>query len=320
MNHVPFVYRCVSVALVVSLSACCSTAPETPPPSYGQFVSVFGDRIFVRQRGSGPDVFLLHGLGDCGVGWQFIEPKLVEAGCRVTTWDAFGAGRSDKPKDGDYRLEAHARRFWELADRLAVERPVLIGHSLGGTIALGLAQQRPQRVRGLVLIDPPAYRDGALDGHWFWEVPLLAETVLGIMSTCSIVRVGLEQNFHDKNAVSEDLEITYLRELQRDGAIEAFIAQERQLVPTDAERWERGHGTITAPTLIIWGEEDRLVPLSQGERLVEQMPDVRLITFPDAGHSPHLEVPEIVLECRLPFLRSITVDSSFSSHDLVPHT
>jgi len=126
--------------------------------------------------------------------------------------------------------------------------------------------------------------------------------VLGVMTTRQITRYGLKMNFHDHDAITDELEDAYVREARREGAIAALIAQQRQLVPADAERWEQAHQTIRVPTLILWGAEDELLPVAQAQRLADDIDGARLVVFPDIGHSPHLEAPGLVLEHVLPFL------------------
>jgi pimeloyl-ACP methyl ester carboxylesterase len=299
----------VLVAVVaLSLTGCRSvekgSAPELPS---GRQVTIQGHQMFVRETGQGPNVVLLHGLGDSTVGWQFLEPELVNAGYRVTAWDALGAGRSDKPRSGDYSIDAHVRRLNDLMNQLELRQAVLVGHSLGGSVALRFAAQHPDKVQALCLIDPAAYRAGATGDRWFWNTPLLAETVLGVVPTSQIIHYGLRQNFHQRDAISNDLEQTYVREAKRDGAIAALIAQERQLVPKQAEEWEQAHRTIQKPTLILWGREDKLVPVAQGTRLSNDISGSSLVVFPETGHSAHLECPQKVLAELLPFLRELRI-------------
>jgi pimeloyl-ACP methyl ester carboxylesterase len=292
---------------LLSLGGCCSVnlanLRELPP---GRSMSVGGYQIFVRQTGTGPDVVLLHGLGDSSIGWQFIEPGLVQAGFRVTVWDALGAGRSEKPAAGDYRIQAHVNRLVEMLDALEIREAVLVGHSLGGSAALLLAERNPERVRALCVIDPAAYRAGATGGRWLWSTPLLPETVLCLLPSCTLTRIGLKQNFHNHGAISQELEDMYLREARREGAVRAFIAQERQVIPPDPEKWEQAHRMIQRRTLVLWGGEDKLIPLSQGQRLTNDVAGSTLVVLPGVGHSPHLEAPQLVLDQLVPFLGKVS--------------
>lgn len=173
-------------------------------------------------------------------------------------------------------------------------------------MALRFVEQHPEKVRALCLIDPAAYRAGAMGGRWFWTTPLLAEAVLGLLPASAITKFGLKQNFHNHAAISKEVESTYLREARRDGAIAALTAQERQLVPQNPEEWERAHRTVQKRTLILWGREDKLVPLAQGTRLAGDIHNSTLVVFPGVGHSPHLEAPQTVLGQLLPFLKEVT--------------
>ena len=294
---------------LLSLMGCRSVESTNDPElPRGRVMTVGGYRLFLRQTGTGPDVVLLHGLGDSSLGWQFIEPDLVRAGYRVTVWDGLGAGRSEKPAHADYSVLAHVKRMEEALDALRIREAVIVGHSLGGSEALLFAERNPGRVRALCLIDPAAYRAGAMRGRWFWTTPLLAETVLGLLPAKNITRYGLEQNFYDQEAISNELERRYLREVRRDGAIRFLIAQERQIVPRDPQKWEDAHRTIRKRTLILWGSEDKLVPVTQGERLVKDIDGARLVVFPGVGHSPQLEAPQSVLYHMLPFLEKVGLE------------
>jgi pimeloyl-ACP methyl ester carboxylesterase len=99
----------------------------------------------------------------------------------------------------------------------------------------------------------------------------------------------------------------YLREARRDGAIPALIAQERQIIPRDPQKWEDAHRTIRNPTLILWGGEDKLVPLAQGKHLAKAIDGSSLVVIPGVGHSPHLETPQLVVDRLLPFLKEISL-------------
>ena len=252
--------------------------------------------LAVRDTGEGMPIVLLHGMGDSSLGWRAVESDLVAHGYCVIAWDALGAGDSPKPRRGDYSIPAHAARLDALLAEKQLRDVVLVGHSLGGATALVYTQQHPERVRRLILINPAAYREGAMKRRWLWSTPLLAESVLGLMPRTMLVRMALEMNFHNDDMITDDLQKNFLIQARKPGAIRAFIAQERALVPKDIDRLEQGHASITVPTLILWGTGDEILPMTQGERLVDDMPYARLVRLDGVGHSPHLEAPGRVVE------------------------
>lgn len=289
-----------SAALAIAFA--CSTAPE--PPFEAHVQTGTGD-LFVRVRGQGPDVVLLHGLGDSGVGWYKTEGAFRQAGYRVIIPDALGAGRSSADEDSDLSLPAHVQRLEEMLDALEVERPVLVGNSLGGSLALLFAQGFPDRVRALVLINPAAYRTGTQDGRWIWAFPGVSEAAMNLLGPELVARIGLGFNFADRTRVTaEDLEV-YAAEASRPGAIRSFLLQQAQIEKDmlDAAEWERRHGSIVCPTLILWGDSDPILPMEQAHRLVTDIPDARLIVLPGVGHTPQLEAPDRVREEVVAFLQ-----------------
>ena len=295
-------------AFLVGLCGCRAAqeveAPRVEPwETVSRFVEVEGNRFHVAQRGTGPDMLLLHGLGDSGVGWRYVASGLAALGYRVTAWDALGAGQTDKPPDADLTLPAHARRLLGLMDRLEIRRAVLVGHSLGGGLALLAAQMAPERFEALVLLQPAAFPEAAQSDRWFWETPLLADLVLGVLPSWYIARYGLRQNFADRSRIPAELLTLYAHEAKRPHALAAFKRQERQLLFPDMERWVRGYADIRCPTLILWAEDDCLLPQGDGARLAAAIPGARLVSIPECGHSPQLDAPARVLAEVGPFVR-----------------
>lgn len=286
-------------------TACAATSDGGDAPFLDTRVETRTGSLHVRHGGNGPDLVLLHGLGDSGVGWRKVAEPLRQAGFRVTIPDALGTGLSDKPVPGDYRLSAHVERLAAVLDALGIERATLIGNSLGGSEALLFAERWPERVERLVLVDPAAYPEGGTTSDWLWTTPLLAEGVLATLPPAMIARAALQLNFGDPSRITpEDLRV-YTEEAAREGAIAALIAQQRQLYPTaeELERWIAGYASVRAPTLILWGGEDRVLPAGHGRRLADALPDADLVVVEGVGHVLQLEDPERFLAETLRFLR-----------------
>jgi pimeloyl-ACP methyl ester carboxylesterase len=259
--------------------------------------------VFVRSRGKGPHLVLLHGLGDSSAGWRKVEGKLRDAGFRVTVLDALGAGRSEKPLDGDYRLVAHVERLGQVLDAIGAERVTLVGHSLGGAVALLYALEHKDRVERLVLVSPAAYPEGGWTGEWIWKLPV--EGVLERMSPEAIANLALRMNFGDPSRITDEDRAVYAAEAARPGTIAAFVRQQQQLMP-DPEQvrgWIARYGELTMPTLILWGTRDKVLDPALGKRLESALPHARLVPIEGVGHAAQLEAPDVVLREMLAFLR-----------------
>ena len=133
---------------------------------------------------------------------------------------------------------------------------------------------------------------------------MLADVLLALLPAQTITAFGLKQSF-GPHPVAPELKAMYLREARRPRAIAALKAQERQLVPANPEAWERAHEQVRCPTLILWGENDKLVPLAQAMKLQSAITTSGLVVFPAVGHSPQIEEPARVLAQLLPFLRQV---------------
>ena len=286
-------------ALALVLAAACGGNAEVEG-----LVATPSGAVFVRSRGKGPHVVLLHGLGDSSVGWRKVEGRLRDAGYRVTVWDALGAGRSDKPADGDYRLVAHVARLGTVLDGLGGERVTLFGHSLGGAVALLYALDHRDRVERLVLISPAAYAEGGWTGDWIWRLP-----VTGTLQTLppeGIADLALRVNFGDPSRITAEDRAVYAAEAARPGTIAAFVLQQQQLMPEPEQvrAWIARYRELKMPTLILWGTRDAVLDPALGERLRSALPDARLVPLEGVGHAAPLEAPDKVLAEVLAFLRT----------------
>jgi len=219
-------------------------------------VLVFGQKIHYVEAGAGPTVILLHGLGGSTQAWQFNIGPLAEK-FHVVVPDQIGFGKSDKPLV-NYRIRTYVDFLDQFCRQLKIERATLVGNSMGGWIAAAFTAAFPDRVDKLVLVDAAGYappRD--LDTRIFW----------GLNPT---TREGM------KILVAK---VFYNKAFQTDAAIDAAIAARLAAgdgftIKSITESIIRGEDflddavkTIKRPTLIVWGREDGLVPLADGERL-----------------------------------------------------
>ncbi len=256
------------------------------------------------MRGNrGRELVLIHGFGSSTYTWRRNLDALA-ARYRVHALDVKGFGLSAKPKDGQYHVSAYTEHLLGYLDTMKLEKPVLVGSSMGGEVAVRVAMLRPDRVSGLVLVDPapvevrggPERADGttkagvnlarqALGGGFQrWVGPAMLQTSL----TRQAVAAGLRASYHDPSLVTEEMIEAYYRPITIEGAREAIAAM---MNPPPAKALPP-LSSLELPTLILWGKFDRIVPRRVAESYVESIPQSRLVIFDRSGHLPHEEEPE----------------------------
>lgn len=261
-----------------------------------------GTRIHFIDMGSGTPVILVHGYADSTYSWHRNLEPLLEAGFRVILVDQPGLGRSGTPPPSYvYTVENQAAAVPALADHLGLERFCLVGHSMGGGIALYLAVNRPERVLRTAVIDPACYEP---PGHGLTRllavpgVPALADT----FKTRYLVERSLQDVYVHDDRVDDILVDEYARPMNRKGYF-ATLGKLRKAYFSEAfRRMTERYGSLEPPLLIIWGEEDTWVPPAFGTRLREAVPGSRLETIPESGHNPHQEAADAVNALLLEFL------------------
>jgi pimeloyl-ACP methyl ester carboxylesterase len=262
---------------------------------------LIGDTLSAR-----PTVVMLHGFGAAMESWSDIQPAIA-AQYPVLRMDLKGFGLSSKPKDSRYSAKDQAEVVAATLRALGRRRVVIVGHSFGGAVTLvtylKFRAENDQRIVGLAFIDPGVYEQplpffvAALRSsftRWlmftFTSADWRAETVLR--------RVYAEDSVRTPERVRR-----YSKFMDLPGAHHSFGKTAEQIVPPDAAALEAQLKTIAVPTLAIWGEEDRIVPLRYGYRFREDVPGVAFHVLPGTGHAPHEERPEETAQLLLRFLR-----------------
>ena len=301
----------VSLALLIVMTACSSPPPI--PPYFEAFeripihtLEVNGEHVAYLDIGQGQPVILIHGFGGSMWQWEHQQQPL-SAEFRLITPDLIGSGLSTKP-DIEYRPEQMLEYFIGFMDALRIRQATLVGNSMGAGLAIGMALTYPDRVSQLVLIDglPANVRERltspsikrALDtaapswlasfGNWLFG---------GVM-----IESVLEEIVHDPALLTPAVIERSNRNRQRPGVIPPLMTV-RDTLPL----WESGFakriGEIRHPTLILWGEEDRVFPLPTGEDLQRTIKGSALVRIPNAGHIPQWERPDLANRAMIEFLR-----------------
>jgi len=280
----------VSTSLIL-FSICSNGQNQTVPGQpVGSFITVFGAKVHYVDAGTGSPVILLHGLADDIGVWESVMPALA-AKHRVIALDQIGFGRSDKPLL-DYRVATFVDFLDRLLDELKIDHASLVGNSLGGWIAADFALAHPERIDRLVLCDAAGY--AALGKN------MNARTLSALrLASRDDIRYLGPLTFHDKRFY-EDVDLAFKQRVTAgdgytiDRVVDSIIRNEDVL--------DGRLGAIRKPTLIVWGHEDKVIPLNFAERFHKEIANSQLRIIDNCGHMPHVECPDEFTRIVLEFL------------------
>jgi pimeloyl-ACP methyl ester carboxylesterase len=263
-----------------------------------QYVSIHGHVVGFRRggSGSGPALLFLHGIAGSSLTWIPVMSRL-QNDFTVLAPDFVGHGHSAKPP-GDYSLGNLASWTRDLLDVLGIERVTLVGQSYGGGVALQFAYQFPERIERLVLVD-----SGGLGQDVSWILRLLAipgaDLVMPILFPSFVRNLGDRAARFARRVGIQNASVLEgwraYRSLIDPETRRAFVRTTRSVIEPGGQAVganERLYLTERIPMLIVWGEHDRIIPVSHAYATHEALPHARLEIIPGAGHFPHSEDPE----------------------------
>ena len=270
-------------------------------------IVLHGRRVVYRVAGSGPPVVLIHGMLNSSGHWQAVARNLA-AGHTVVAPDLIGHGDSAAPR-GDYSLGAHAASIRDLLAAIGIERATIVGHSLGGGVAMQFFYQFPQRVERLALVSSgglgrevgPLLRTAALPGMSGLLSLTIHPRLLGAMWDAG---AGMRERGMSGGSYLQAV-ARALRPLQNAGARQAFLQTLRSVIDVRGQRvsaTDRLYLLESTPTLIVWGERDNTIPLEHGRRAHQAIPHSFFRTLPKAAHFPNLEDPDGLSAALLEFI------------------
>ena len=274
-----------------------------------KFIEVNGLNVHYKTFGQGEPVFiLLHGFGASLFSWHEVTTPLAEYGT-VIAYDRPAFGLTERPMEWEgespYSPQSQVELVIGLIDALGIEKAILVGNSAGGTISMQAALQYPERVQALILVDPAVYAGG---GAPAWTRPILNTPQMnriGPLISRQLQARGpefIELAWHDPSKITPEIMAGYQRPLQAENWDKALwfltvSSQESGL----AERV----GELTLPTLVITGDDDRIVPTEQSLRLADALPNAQLVVVPQCGHLPHEEHPDLFMQAVTDFLETL---------------
>jgi pimeloyl-ACP methyl ester carboxylesterase len=270
-------------------------------------VSIHGHEVGYRRAGTGETVLLIHGLAGSSRTWKDVMPALARR-YDVLAPDLMGHGESAKPV-GDYSLGAHASGLRDLMWALGVERATVVGHSFGGGVAMQLAYQHPEMCDRLALVG-----SGGLGREVSWLLRLVTlpgfEYVMPIVFPRFVADRGTEVSrfVRDRTGIRNPR----LGEMWRSYASlagaenrKAFVRTIRTVIePTgqSVSALDRIHLASHLPTLIVWGTDDQIIPVSHAHAAHDAIPGSRLELLDGVGHFPHTEAPERFVDVLIDFV------------------
>ena len=274
-----------------------------------QYVTVHGHRRAYVMAGSGPALLLLHGLGCDHATWEPVIDGLARR-YTVVAPDLLGHGASDKPR-ADYSVGGFANGMRDLLTVLGIDKATVVGHSFGGGVAMQFGYQFPERTERLVLVGSgglgpevsPAIRAITTTGfHQFMGLLTLPGIrQVGTGSLRALSRTGVKQfrDFDEVASIYDSFRDPAARAAVRH-VVRAVVDWQGQIVTMS----DRAYLTDAMPMCVIWGDQDRVIPVSHAERAADLAPNARVEILPNAGHFPHKDHPERFVKILHDFIRT----------------
>ena len=263
-------------------------------------VDVAGTRLHLRDSGGkdAPPLILLHGFGASLHTWEPLARALADE-YRVIRFDLPGSGLSPPDPAGDYSDARSIALLSAVMDQLGIAKATLVGNSMGGRIAWTYAARNPEHVHKLVLISPDGFASAGFEYDKVPAVPTAAKLMRYALPK-ALLRMSLAPAYADPKFLSDELTTRYHDLLLAPGAREAMLQRMGQMRLQDPLPWLK---KINAPTLLIWGEQDAMIPFSNAADYLAAIPNVKLSPLPGVGHLAHEEAPELTLHPLRKFLK-----------------
>ncbi|MBI1920935.1 MAG: alpha/beta hydrolase [Geobacter sp.] len=260
----------------------------------------YSDKVLINYetRGHGPTpLIFIHGFAAALVTWHDIAPLFPVELYTLYFLDLKGFGLSSKPRDARYSLDDQTDIIISFLNARNIVNAALVGHSLGGTIALlawfkGRALGRPELISRLILISCAAYPQRLPRLMRLVRTPFVGSMLMYLVPPRTIVKYTLPRVFYNHAAITEERIERYVHCYKKRGIGYSFAMSVRQLMPGGKPLPLPDYGKVSVPVLIIWGGNDRIIRRERGERLASALPAAQLVIVEECGHNPHEEKPE----------------------------
>lgn len=276
---------------------------ESPLKDWGSYINLSGSEIFVVEKGEGENIIFANGIAAPVYTWRKVIPSLSK-NFHIYALDYKGTGFSEKPKQG-YSIDEFSKEILELMKCKKIDKAILVGNSLGGEVSLNFAIRYPEKVKALILIDTAGYQCNK-------EITALLVRLIRFKAAGKLIRRLASKRFarkiikwalYNDDLISKEMVNAYYNPMRTEGAIEAFIQLVKNLSFTEFHYDKVKE--ITVPTLIIWGSEDKWIPVSDAYKFHRDIKNSKLIILEHCGHAPQEEKPEEVSKLIKEFVEGI---------------
>lgn len=263
--------------------------------------------LHCESYGKGDPVLCLHGLGASTYSFrEFREP--ISQNHKLILLDFKGFGASPKPKDKHYAITEHADLTYEFIKEHDLRNLTLIGNSFGGAVSLlvslRLCEEQSDRLKRLILIDSGGYNLHLPTHLKMMRIPILGWLVVHLLPPRLSALIVLKESYYDDRKITREQIDAYSRPIAAAGGRHALLETAKQAIPENVDYLITKYLKINVPVLIIWGRQDKVIPLVIGEMLDAALPDSKLIVIDHSGHVPQEETPQAVVPLVLEFLGS----------------
>jgi len=290
-----------AIAFLLILS-CVNTIPKhmNLEPSQ-RFYYSDNDFLNYEIRGSGKiTLIFLHGFAASLRNWDDVIKNLPENIFTSYLVDLKGSGLSSKPRDSHYSIKDNTELIIKFIKHNNLKNYTIIGHSMGGAIALfsylSLADDPQFKPKKLILLDPAAYKTEIPFFVQYLRIPILSAPLYYLTSPEYKSEYTLRRLVYDQKKINPEIINRYAIFMHEAGYGYALMQTAAEIIPDNIEQYVSRYRSITSPVLVIWGKEDPAIPLSSGQRLVNDLPNAKLHVIEKCGHNAHEEYPEEVAE------------------------
>jgi pimeloyl-ACP methyl ester carboxylesterase len=264
--------------------------------------------LHYKIYGTGNPVLCLHGFGASLYSWRnFVAP--LSKDYQLILIDLKGAGNSPKPPDSHYSTQDHADLIYKFILDHDLKNLTLVGNSFGGALSLLLSimllEKEPGRLRALILIDPGAYKQYIPGYLKLIGVPLLGAAAVYLIPARCMAKSILKLAYYDPKKIAEEQIAAYAAPIASPGGKHALLETGKRIIPPNINALTAKYKDISVPTLIIWGEQDKIISPDAGVLLDQAIPNSTLNWIDQCGHVPQEEKPEATVALVLDFLQGL---------------